>query len=43
MSKFNESQKTIQIGDKFGKLIVVEYEGLKKQNNRDKNESWFIC
>lgn len=43
MKNFNEKQKTIKIGDKFGKLTVIEYEGLRKQKSRDKNESWYIC
>lgn len=43
MKKYNDSQRTIKIGDKFGKLTVVEYDGLKKQFSRDKNESWYIC
>lgn len=43
MKKYNDSQRTIKIGDKFGKLTVVKYDGLKKQFSRDKNESWYIC
>lgn len=43
MKKYNEGQRTIKIGDVFGKLTVIEYEGLKKQKSRNKNESWYIC
>ena len=30
-------------GMRFGKLVVIKYEGLRKQASRDKNESWYIC
>ena len=43
MKAYNETQRSINIGDRFGKLVVVEYEGLRKQASRDKNESWYIC
>ena len=43
MKVYNENQRSINIGDRFGKLVVVEYEGLRKQASRDKNESWYIC
>ena len=43
MKKYNANQRTIQIGDRFGKLVVIKYEGLRKQASRDKNESWYIC
>lgn len=43
MKEYNELQSTIKIGDKYGKLTVLEYIGLKKQNSRDKNESWYLC
>ena len=43
MFNYNLNQQSIHIGDKFGKLTVLEYDGLKKQNSRDKNESWYIC
>ena len=43
MKKYNELQKTIKIGDKYGKLTVLEYAGLRKQNSRNKNESWYLC
>ncbi len=43
MKAYNEKQRTINIGDRFGKLTVIEYEGLRKQASRNKNESWYIC
>ena len=43
MLEYNLKNQSIQIGDKFGLLEVIEYEGLRKQNSRDKNESWYIC
>ena len=43
MKAYNETQRSINVGDRFGKLVVVEYEGLRKQASRDKNESWYIC
>lgn len=43
MLEYNLSQQSIKIGDKFGLLEVIEYEGLRKQNSRNKNESWYIC
>ena len=43
MSTFNESNKSIQIGNKYGKLTVIDYLGLRKQKSRDKNESWYLC
>lgn len=43
MLNYNLNNVNIHIGDKFGKLTVIEYEGLKKQTSRDKNESWFLC
>lgn len=43
MKVYNETQRSINIGDRFGKLVVVDYEGLRKQASRDKNESWYIC
>lgn len=43
MLNYNLQQQSIKIGDKFGLLEVVAYEGLRKQASRDKNESWYIC
>lgn len=43
MKKYNENQRSVEVGDRFGKLVVVEYEGLRKQASRNKNESWYIC
>lgn len=43
MQEYNANNRTIKIGDKFGMLEVVEYEGLRKQASRNKNESWYIC
>lgn len=43
MQQYNANNRTIKIGDKFGLLEVVEYEGLRKQASRNKNESWYIC
>lgn len=43
MLDYNLQQQSIKIGDKFGLLKVIEYEGLRKQKSRDKNESWYIC
>lgn len=43
MKQYNESQRTIKIGDKYGKLTVLSYAGLKKEKSRDKNESWYLC
>lgn len=43
MLEYNLSQQSIKIGDQFGLLKVVQYEGLRKQNSRNKNESWYIC
>lgn len=43
MSTFNESNKSVQIGNKYGKLTVINYLGLRKQKSRDKNESWYLC
>lgn len=43
MTAYNKQNKTIQIGQKYGKLTVLEYAGLRKQKSRDKNESWYLC
>lgn len=43
MLEYNLNNQSIQIGDKFGLLEVIDYEGLRKQKSRDKNESWYIC
>lgn len=43
MKNYNLEQQSIKIGDKFGKLTVVEYLGLRKQKSRDKNASWYLC
>lgn len=43
MKEYNKQQATIKIGDRYGKLVVIEYEGLRKQKSRDKNESWYVC
>ena len=43
MLEYNLNNQSIQLGDKFGLLEVIEYEGLRKQNSRNKNESWYIC
>lgn len=43
MQVYNANQRSISIGDRFGLLTVIEYEGLRKQQSRDKNESWYIC
>lgn len=43
MRAYNESQRTIAPGDKFGNLTVIEWLGLRKQNSRNKNENWYLC
>ena len=43
MSTYNEQNKSVQIGNKYGKLKVIEYCGLRKQKSRNKNESWYLC
>lgn len=43
MLNYNLSNQTIQIGDKFGLLEVIQYDGLRKQPSRNKNASWYIC
>ena len=43
MLNYNLNNKSIKIGDKFGLLTVIEYEGLRRQLSRNKNESWYIC
>lgn len=35
--------KQIQIGDRFGKLVVIKDLGMRKQLSRDKNWRWSLC
>lgn len=43
MLQYNIENQTIKIGDKFGKLEVIDYLGFRKQKSRDKQESWYLC
>lgn len=39
----NINNNKIKIGDKFGKLTVIEDLGLRKQKSRDKQWRWSLC
>ena len=43
MLQYNLQQQSINIGDRFGKLVVIKYLGLRKQKSRDKNAAWYLC
>lgn len=43
MLNYNLQQQSIKIGDHFGLLTVIDYEGLRKQASRNRQESWYIC
>lgn len=41
--KCNLQNSTIKIGNRYGKLTVIEHLGLRKQQSRDKLASWYLC
>lgn len=43
MLEYNLSNVSIIPGDRFGRLVVLEHAGLRKQASRDKRESWYLC
>lgn len=43
MKQYNEDQNSYIQGERFGKLVVIEDLGLRKQLSRDKNERWVKC
>lgn len=43
MTEYNVNQNPIQIGQRFGKLVVIEDLGYRKQNSRNKRERWVLC
>lgn len=43
MLQYNLEHQSINIGDHYGKLTVIDYLGLRKQKSRDKNAAWYLC
>ena len=43
MSMYNAKNTTDIIGQHFGKLTVIQNIGLRKQNSRNKNMTWYLC
>lgn len=43
MTEYNVNQNPIQIGQRFGKLVVIKDLGYRKEKSRDKNERWVLC
>lgn len=43
MKEYNLNHQTLQIGDKYGLLTIIDYLGLRKQSSRNRNEAWYLC
>ena len=43
MLAYNLAQISIEPGQRFGKLLILQHAGLRKQASRDKRESWYLC
>ena len=39
----NANNSSVKVGNRYGKLIVIQDLGMRKQVSRDKNERWSLC
>ena len=43
LAKRNANNSSVKIGNRYGKLTVIQDLGMRKQNSRNKNERWSLC
>lgn len=43
LAERNANNSTVQLGNIYGFLTVIQDLGFRKQNSRDKNERWSLC
>lgn len=43
LAKRNAAKSSVQVGNRYGKLIIIKDLGFRKQASRDKNERWSLC
>lgn len=43
LAKRNADNSSVKVGNKYGKLTVIQDLGMRKQASRDKNERWSLC
>lgn len=43
LAQRNSKHSTVQVGNRYGKLVIIKDLGLRKQKSRNKNERWSLC
>ena len=43
LAKRNAEQSSVKVGNKYGKLTIIQDLGMRKQLSRDQNERWSLC
>lgn len=43
LTQRNMQSSSVKIGNRYGKLLVIEDLGMRKQKSRNKNERWSLC
>ena len=43
LAERNANNSSVQVGNKYGKLTVIQDLGMRKQNSRNQNERWSLC
>lgn len=43
LAERNANSSSVKVGNKYGKLTVIQDLGMRKQTSRNKNERWSLC
>lgn len=43
LAQRNMNNSSVHVGNRYGKLVVIQDLGLRKQQSRDQNERWSLC